>query len=51
MNLYRLWHDTLGSAGGLHISPGLWAEVLTKSWYKLLPFLYTHIHKLSGGGL
>jgi MoaA/NifB/PqqE/SkfB family radical SAM enzyme len=43
MNLYRLWHDTLGSAGGMRINPRLWREVLTKSPVRLIPFLYTQI--------
>ncbi|MCP4178638.1 MAG: radical SAM protein [bacterium] len=43
MNLYRLWHDTLGSAGGIHISPRLWGVLLRKPPHHLLPFLYTQI--------
>ncbi|MBN1525061.1 MAG: radical SAM protein [Spirochaetales bacterium] len=43
MGFYRLWHDTLGSAGGTHISGNLWLNVLSKPITRLVPFLYTQI--------
>lgn len=43
MSIYRLWYDTLGSAGGTHIDFKLWLRLLSHSPFRLIPFLYTQI--------